>query len=147
MDYRDEVARLTDALAAIAGRQALHLDPAVEALKVVADLRTEVSRLRAELLAITNAVNKVDLDSIHREPMSTVDKIGTLHGALLVDRNAIALLKAKIADAAMNCPSCGRHDFGLVSGDIRALREAEAEVARLREELSHVRMYRRGGGE
>jgi DNA repair exonuclease SbcCD ATPase subunit len=36
--------------------------------------------------------------------------------------------QAKIAESAFNCPSCGRHDFGLMAGPIQRVRELETQL-------------------
>lgn len=60
--------------------------------------------------------------------------------ASLTDAQAtIARLEARIQDAAFNCPSCGRHDFGLFASPIAALRKAEAQLTALRAEYETLK--------
>lgn len=76
-----------------------------------------------------------------REAMERLDKTWRDDWATLTQQ--LAQAEQKIAEIAVNCPSCGRHDFGLLSGPIVKLREVQAErdslaaeVARLQEILS-----------
>lgn len=56
----------------------------------------------------------------------------------------IVALKEKLADAAMNCPSCGRHDYGLFAGEIAEDRKHKARAEKAEAALAEVRSVNAG---
>ena len=74
--------------------------------ETIASLELELADLRAEV-ELLKSQHERELDAIRRERDRAIEK----HEKAT----------KRIAEAVVSCPSCGRHDFGLLSGQIEKL--------------------------